>query len=448
MKKLFKPTLIVAFVVISNIGMSAQPKTIISPDNQNIRYMGRIDFTNPDKPLFAYPNVAIKTKFEGTSIDLLLKDYDGNHFADNYFVSIIDSNTPVKFKVTSGQQVYPVAGGLTDNTHTVEIIKVTESYNGECQFLGFQIDSAKNLVTPDLLPDLKIEFFGNSISCGYGIEGGDQPASDNSYKAYAAVAARELNAQFHTTSYSGIGVVKGFAPFVMNQMYNLTIAVTSYDPLPANNTWDFTRFVPDIAIVSLGTNDYNTGWSSGSITTETFETGYIDLIDKIRSAYPNAHIVCTNSPMVSDAMLGNSISEVVDRFNILGDEKVHYFSFSLMEGGGFNGHPGVADGQTNGKELASYIKTILSQISGVEVDKNNDDFTLYPNPSKNSLQIKSDIKADFIEVSDLEGKVIKTFKIALPGEAAIDISQFKKGIYVFSILDNSNSHIVKKICTL
>ena len=428
MKTSLRIALVLFGIIICNTGIRAQTKNTISPDNQLIQYMGRIDFTNPDAPLFAYPNVTIRAKFEGTSLNLLLRNYNGSDFSENYFVSVIDGGTPVKFEVTSGQQTYPVAKFLVDGIHTVEIIKVTESYNGECQFLGFQTDHAKGLVAADPLPDLKIEFFGNSITCGYGIEGGIQPASDNSYEAYAAVAARELNAQFHTTSYSGIGIVSGFASFLMKEMYNRTIAITSYNPLPANNTWDFTKFVPNVVVVALGTNDYNTGFKAGTITTDTFESGYSDLITKIRTAYPNAQIICTNSPMVSDPKLGNSINEVVTGLKNAGDNKVYYFSFSMMAGGGFNGHPSVADGQTNGKELAAYIKTILPSTSICETDKNIDDFTIFPNPTRNSITIKSTVKANFIQISDLAGG--------------------KKGFYIFSLLDNNNSQIAKKVCKL
>jgi endoglucanase len=161
--------------------------------------------------------------------------------------------------------------------------------------------------------------------------------------------------------------VKGFPSFLMSKMYNRTIAVTSYSPFPANNTWNFTTYTPDFVIVALGTNDYNLGFGAGTITTATFNSGYNSLITKIRTAYPNAHIICTNSPMISDNKLGSSISADVSSFNAAADSKIHYFAFTHMQGGGAGGHPGVADGQTNGKELAAYIKSLLISSSIGEV---------------------------------------------------------------------------------
>jgi len=428
---------------VSGTGINAYTMNTILPDNPDILYMGRIDFSNPVKPLFAYPNVTIRAKFEGTSINLLLKDYNGSDFTDNYFQSIVDGGTPVKFIVTSGQQTYPVAKNLTDGTHTVEIVKVTETYNGECQFLGFQTDTLKSLVTPDPLPDLKLEFFGNSITSGYGIEGGTQPAADNSYKAYPAVAARALNAQFHTTSYSGIGVVKGFPAFLMGQMYNRTIANTTYSVLPPNNTWDFTQYIPDYVVVALGTNDYNLGFGAGTITTASFDAGYNSLVSKIRLAYPNAQIICTNSPMISDSKLGSTISGNVTTFNTAGDSKIHYFAFTLMQGGGAGGHPGVADGQTNGLELAAYIRSLMNSTAVSEIDKSNTDITIFPNPAKSNITIINLSPGSLISVIGLDAKTISTQKVN-NSTVNYNVSSWNKGIYFFNFKDR-NSVTVRKV---
>ena len=417
---------------------------LILPSNPNISYMGRIDFTNPDKPLFAYPNVTIQAKFQGTSLEMYLNHYNGSDFSDNYFVSVVDGEAPVKFLVTNGQKKYTIAKDLTDGIHTVEITKVTESYCGECEFLGFKTSPAKSLLTPEPLPDLKLEFYGNSITCGYGIEGGAQPASDNSYKAYPAVAARELNAQFHTISYSGIGVVKGYPSFLMKNMYNRTIALTTYKPFPANNTWDFARYIPNVVVVALGTNDYNLGFGAGTISIATFSTGYKSLIAQIRAAYPNAQIVCTNSPMISNTKLGSTINDVVTDIKTAGDNRVYYFSFSQMHGGGFNGHPGVADGQTNGKELAAYISSILSTSSIDQMDVKKNSFMVYPNPVKNSITINSSELVKCIELSDLTGKILNDKKVN-GTVASIDLTEYPSGIYLLKATNTQGEISIQKV---
>jgi len=429
-------------------GVTSSNGTIVLPSDTKIQYMGRIDFTNPDKPLFAYPNVTIKAKFEGTTLDLLLKHYNGSDFADNYFISIIDGKTPFKFKVTSNLEKYPIVKGLTDTIHSVEIVKVTESYCGECQFLGFELDSAKTLQTSYPLPELKLEFIGNSITSGYGIEGGAQPASDNSYKTYAVVASRELKAQFHTTSYSGIGVVKGWPTFLMKDMYGRLIANTSYNPLPVNNVWNTSRYIPDVVVIALGTNDYNLGLSNGTLTPAAFNTGYNSLVSMMRTAYPNAQIVCTNSPMITNALLGDNIQADVAEFNTEGDAKIHYFAFTPMKGGGFNGHPGIIDGQINGKELAAFIHTMLESASINDVAKKEQSLSMFPNPAKNTITVKSTEHASNVQLSDLSGMILQTYRVSLPGEVQLDISQLNKGLYICTVITDKKIRIVQKICKL
>nr|WP_321408421.1 GH32 C-terminal domain-containing protein [uncultured Carboxylicivirga sp.] len=419
-------------------------KNLTLPSDPKIQYMGRIDFTNPDMPIFAFPNVTIKTKFEGTSLDFLVRHSNGSKFDNNYFMAIIDGKDPVKFMVSYDQQEYTVAKDLTDGVHTAEIIKITESYNGVCQFLGFKTDAQKSLLTPGDQPELKLEFLGNSITCGYGIEGGAQPASDNSYYTYAAVAARELNAQFNTVSYSGIGVVLGFPSFLMDEIYDRSIAIEGNTP---DWKWDFTKYVPQYIVVALGTNDFGLGFGAGDISTETFNTGYSNLIADVRTANPDAVIICTNSPMISDPKLGNSINQVVNEFNTAGDNKVYYFGFSFMQGGGAGGHPGIADGQKNGEELASFIRSLVS-TSVDDINDTNDSISIFPNPARDIIHIQSTIKVNAIEVYDISSKLIKTIKVSLPGESNIDISQLEKGIYLFSFVNETESQIVKKVIVL
>ncbi len=424
------------------IGKLAPKKTLILPSNSNIQYMGRVDFTRPDSPLFAYSNVTIKAKFEGTSIDLLLKQYNGTNFADNYFVSIIDGGTPVKFSVNSATQLYSIAKNLSDGIHTVEIVKITESYFGECEFLGFKIDEAKTLLTPDPLPALKLEFYGNSITCGFGIEGGGRPASDNSYKAYPAVTARELNAQYHTISYSGIGVVKSFPAYLISDIYNKTIALPMYIPKPDNNIWDFSKYTPNVVVVALGTNDYNLGLGAGTITTATFITAYKSLIANLRTAHPDAQIICTNSPMVTDSKLGNTILSAVAEINAAGDSKTNYFSFTRMTGGGDGGHPGVDDGQTNGKELAAFIESLMSSTSISEVDKHND-ISIFPNPANTNISITNLSPGSHISVIGSGAKTILSQKVD-DCTLNFNVSNWSKGVYLFNI-QNKNKSITKKV---
>jgi hypothetical protein len=329
----------------------------IRASDRKIKYMGRIDFSDKEKPLFSLPNISIKAKFQGTSIHVIIENYAGVSFSVNYFYVIVDGNEPSKLRVPVGKGEYVLATGLPNTDHTIEIIKITESDHGQCQFLGFTIDKGNMLLEAEPLPALKLEFYGNSITCGYGIDGGLQPQSDNSYKAYAATAARQLNAQFHTISYSGMGIMSGFT--LLNKNVWDKIIPDSYTPAAGNNNWNFTNYTPDIVIVELGTNDYYSHIVNNPNDFELLKKLEISFIKQLRAKYHKAKIICCNSPMTNQ--LDEKIEGVVSALNGEGDKNVFYFGFQPMQGGGYNGHPGVDDGIRDGKALADFIKSKILQ---------------------------------------------------------------------------------------
>ncbi|MCL4280325.1 MAG: hypothetical protein KJZ60_11720, partial [Ignavibacteriaceae bacterium] len=84
----------------------------IDADDPNIEYIGRFDFSNPKSVRFDWPGVQIKTRFEGTSCSIKLKDgnNDYNIFIDGRLYKIIR---------TTSDTIYVLANGLTDKTHTL-----------------------------------------------------------------------------------------------------------------------------------------------------------------------------------------------------------------------------------------------------------------------------------------------------------------------------------------
>ena len=62
--------------------------TMISPADPHIQYLGRISFTNPERPTWNYPGVQIIAAFEGTSLKMKAKPRSG------YFMAQIDQAEP------------------------------------------------------------------------------------------------------------------------------------------------------------------------------------------------------------------------------------------------------------------------------------------------------------------------------------------------------------------
>jgi lysophospholipase L1-like esterase len=68
--------------------------------------------------------------------------------------------------------------------------------------------------------------------------------------------------------------------------------------LPArdDSTWDFAGWQPQVVVVNVGTNNFAL-FDPGE---KFFVDRYLALVEKVRSAYPKALVVCALGPMLSN----------------------------------------------------------------------------------------------------------------------------------------------------
>lgn len=328
------------------------------PENPGVLLVGRFDTSDPAGPKFAWSTSTIKANFQGTGISANLKST-----GDNWFNVIIDGivRTPVNVPAGTSSAV-TLATGLTSGNHTVELVRRTEANIGEVQFLGFNVTGG-SLLAPPAPSSRRIEFIGDSITCGYGNEGTTQYQSfttknENAYLAYGAMTARLLNADPVTVCWSGKGLVQNYG----GDLNDLMPAVYSRI-LPYNTTlaWDTSKWTPQVVVINLGTNDFSTG----SIEKTAFTAAYNNFLGKIRNQYPNAHIYCAVGPMLNWDQLAKCkecITNVVSQKNTSGDSKVHFIEFPAQDGTngyGEDWHPSVKTHELMANQLAAQIRTDL-----------------------------------------------------------------------------------------
>ncbi len=351
----------------------------IDASNSNIRYIGRIDDSNPGNIVFSFPGVSIKAKFQGTAIDAIIKEHGtGNAAGTNYLNIIIDGGSPVKLKLSRTKTVYELARNLSEGIHTVEIFKLTESSVGKVEFQGFQLETGKTLLSPELLSPRKIEFIGNSITCGYGNEvsienpnsvpGGFTSVNENNYKAWGAITARNLNAQYSCVAYSGRGLYKnntGTTDGTLPQIYDNTIGDN------ASPDWNHTRYIPNVIVINLGTNDFNAEASGfGIVDSTVFVNTYIAFISKLRSYYPDAAIICAVGTMINDGYpaggwtrMQRYVSAVKKYKNSNGDKNVYHFKMNpQLPPYGEDWHPSEATHKSMAIQLTAFINSLPSNI--------------------------------------------------------------------------------------
>jgi hypothetical protein len=337
-------------ILIALSGNAQEKLSFFKADDPYIQYTGRIDFTNPVLPRFWQPGVYITMKFSGTSCEVILND-EVLWGVDHNYIEVVVDGKAVRLQTKKKTDTIQAAAGLSNTVHTLVIVKNTEANIGYLEFVGVR---CSQLLKPDDKPGHKIEYIGNSITCGAGADissvacgKGLWHDQHNAYLSYGAVAARQLNAQYHLSSVSGIGL--------MHSCCNMDVIMPQvYDKVSMRNdtiAWDFNKYVPDVVTVCLGQND-------GIQDSTTFCNNYIAFLKRLRNYYPEATIICLSSPMADDALryfMMNTLTAVVNKLKYKGDKKLFTYFFTKQYHHGCDGHPDIAEHQ----EIADLVTAVI-----------------------------------------------------------------------------------------
>jgi hypothetical protein len=361
-KKLFLAAVVSVFWIVQSLAQSFQvsidsvnyaTEKKFAANNPLIQYTGRIDFRNTALPRYWSPGVYVTIKFKGAAITSIINDQElwgKNH---NYLEVVVD-NEKLRIQTKYKTNFIRIAN-LTDTLHTLTICKNTESNIGFIEFGGVYCNT---ILQPAPKPTHKIEFIGNSITCGAssdlsGIPCGKGVWHDqhNAYMAYGPVTARALKAQWYLSSVSGIGLIHSCCnmDIIMPPVFN-KIEMRG-DSIP----WDFKNYQPNVVTVCLGQND-------GIQDSSKFCGAYVDFIHQLRRYYPNAQLVLLTSPMADEklkAVLKNQINGVISFLNKEGEKKISKYFFSRSYNGGCDYHPSVEEHQLIAAELTAYLKKLM-----------------------------------------------------------------------------------------
>ncbi len=349
-------------------------RTVTPDDTAHLLYSGRMDFTDPTKPVYAAPGASVTAKFTGVSISVMFQD---SMRGQNYYNVIVDGTQTFLIQPASGKTKYDVVSDLAYAEHTVVFVKRTETSQGSVTFLGFEFGGP--LSPAPARPTRKLEIIGDSITAGSGAEpglnqvncntAGGNPAQ-NAYLTYGAELARNLNAEWYITAAGGRGVYENY------ECGSADTLPAGYDHMNQRDLnsplWDHTKYVPDAIVIDLGTNDFSPdNCSKPPISPQCDPVKYQSLVSafeafvaKLRGYYPSAHIFLTSSPMLTDgwpdpAIVGDSgtpcpytsrtsqisaITAVVKSFSDAGDAKVHLVD-TVPKGRGFGcgTHPNATE---------------------------------------------------------------------------------------------------------
>jgi lysophospholipase L1-like esterase len=246
---------------------------LVDPSDPAILYTGRWNASNASEPWAQAKASSVIVRFEGTSIGVAL-----DTGSQEYYRIIIDEDAASSSKTTlSSASIATLASGLPDAVHQIEIAKETDQ--GRWTLLGFEIDDGKSLAPPPARPNRRLVFYGDSNLAGYSLESERNQGNTNllgSYYTYAGITARMFDAEHHNISKSGATIS------------SLNSSFDRIDWGSNNPSWNFGNFPADAVVVNIGANDYYRQKSTNI-------GRYHDLLDDLRSAHPNAHIMLYNA---------------------------------------------------------------------------------------------------------------------------------------------------------
>lgn len=326
----------------------------VRPDT--VRFLGR-HHLNVQNIAYGFYNVAAGIVFdcETTSLELQLSASAYGEHNLNYVAVYIDDREPISICV-SGMGWYTVAEDLEPGVrHTVRVVKRTMTNAGAVYVHQVRLsEGGRAWINADVRPH-RIQVLGDSITCGYGTlwDGSDSEdvtvyqAGDRSY---AVTAAQLLNAELEVIAISGIGVGNA-----VNEPYPL---LPNYQQEDMHNgiDCDFTKYVPEVVVIALGTNDVGHG-----NPIDVFANNAENMIRFIRQQYPDCIIVWTYGAMGAPSY-GEGIRQMIEDLTAGGMKDLYYLPFtpSADEPMGQHGHPGQQAHDRMGLELAQFI----SQITG------------------------------------------------------------------------------------
>ncbi len=352
----------------------------IAADREHVKQMGRCHQIG-DTLWLAMSGSGIGTRFTGRHLEILIRggsvtergEPEGNYarvavYVDGVRIRDEMIDVPQKRLVVIDRE-YP-------GDYAVQVIKLSES---AMSVIGIEplVTGEEDLLVP--LPGKAhlVEFIGDSITCGYGVDDEDSShgfstATEDVTRAYAHHTARLLDADYTLFSASGFGIISGYTDDPRRRMAQQRIpdyyhsVGFSRDRFPGGadptkTRWDFSRLRPEAVVVNLGTND-----DSFCQDTPEKQQEYMDAYQRflcdVRQCNPQAELFCVLG------IMGQRLCPWMERAcenyrHRTGDRRVHTLRLPEQDGSiGYaaNFHPLERFHLAAAEALAPYIKKTMN----------------------------------------------------------------------------------------
>ncbi len=347
-----------------------------NPTVNTVKYLGRT-LSHNNILWLALSGSGIEFSYKGQYLEICLQGDD--HAAareDHARIAVyIDNERVLDTMIRSSRQSYTIIDDPMPRTYTVRLIKLSEAPMSIVGIRELIADDAAK-IEPTPAKSHRIEFIGDSITCGYGTDDNDMShtfstSTEDVTKAYAYRVAQILDADYSMVSYSGYGVYSGFTD-ENTDTRNVTELVPPYYPLIGFSRgtylgetitmtdWDFRCFEPEIIVLNLGTND-NSYCGTNIQRQSSFASYYQDFLTLIREKNPDAYILCVYGLMNNE--LSPCIEKAIDQYrHSSGDDHISFFFLPTQtedDGYVIDFHPSLDTHRKTASSVAAMIREIM-----------------------------------------------------------------------------------------
>jgi len=367
MKKLLFVPLVLA---LSCCGGNPTPSPTPTPEgdltesvlNENmIHYLGRIK-KNTDSITFAMTcsgfEIKVDVKESSNQVKAnIVSSIDSTYQTQYAHVFVDGVIQEEKIALNKSISDYVLINDIPVGQHYIRFVKLNEGCFSSLTLKSLSFRNSK-WSKWDVTYEKRIEFYGDSITCGYGCEGktaeGFSLETQNGVKTYGYTCATDLGYEPSFCSQSGISLYMNAwdSPIHFEDIYK------TYD---CKNSFDVSKHKVDIAVIALGTND-NTKFVT--LTSEK----QLQEIEKIFGKYKELAIdIKTNNPncqfffvynlmLTQNGYLDTAILGTCNYLNTTYGAGTAYRYEFAPNGSGCDGHPGQVAHIADGHILSDFIK--------------------------------------------------------------------------------------------
>lgn len=303
---------------------------LIPATDARLRWVGRIGpGPTPHSKLLAWSGSELRARFTGRELSL---EFSSTHWGTSHFTVEIDGRRRPLAVPAQAWTVWRLREPLDDGEHTLRLIKRTEGAMAETAFHGLRLADGGRLLAPPPARPLKLAFYGDSITAGAcnGDVAEDQYEDlypHDGTRAYGAVTAERLGADYVGIAVSGIGITATWGELLMPDVWDRDAPRKDAARAPTETP------APDVVLLNLGQNDHGFPASKGQPIAADFGERYLAFVRQLRARYPDARLVLLMGGMSApreQPAIPHAVQRAVQTLRGEGDGRVWSYRFDAF----------------------------------------------------------------------------------------------------------------------